>query len=47
MFKEFLMIALVVQVLINQLKEAAPTIQKSIEELTEEVNSISSRCSFC
>ncbi|KAK9104214.1 hypothetical protein Scep_021058 [Stephania cephalantha] len=31
-----------IQVLINQLKEAAPTIQKSIEELTEEVNSISS-----
>ncbi|KAK9106776.1 hypothetical protein Syun_022787 [Stephania yunnanensis] len=29
-------------VLINQLKEVAPTIQKSIEKLTEEVNSISS-----
>ncbi|KAF8365109.1 hypothetical protein HHK36_032852 [Tetracentron sinense] len=33
-----------VQVLINQLKEVAPAIQKSISELTEEVNSISSNC---
>lgn len=30
------------QVLINQLKDVAPTIQNSISELTEEVNSISS-----
>ncbi|XP_011098821.1 AUGMIN subunit 6 [Sesamum indicum] len=31
-----------IQVLINQLKDVAPTIQNSISELTEEVNSISS-----
>ncbi|KAI3474963.1 hypothetical protein Pfo_030274 [Paulownia fortunei] len=31
-----------IQVLINQLKDIAPTIQNSISELTEEVNSISS-----
>lgn len=31
-----------VQVLINQLKDVAPTIQNSISQLTEEVNSISS-----
>nr|DAD34331.1 TPA_asm: hypothetical protein HUJ06_004971 [Nelumbo nucifera] len=31
-----------IQVLINQLKEVAPAIQKSISELTEEVNKISS-----
>ena len=30
------------QVLINQLKEVAPAIQKSISECTEKVNSISS-----
>uniref|UniRef100_A0A803MUJ7 HAUS augmin-like complex subunit 6 N-terminal domain-containing protein n=1 Tax=Chenopodium quinoa TaxID=63459 RepID=A0A803MUJ7_CHEQI len=31
-----------IQVLINQLKEVAPAIQNSIEELTEEVNTVSS-----
>ncbi|MCD7467014.1 AUGMIN subunit 6 [Datura stramonium] len=31
-----------IQVLINQLKEVAPTIQNSIAQLTEEVNSVSS-----
>ncbi|KAF8390588.1 hypothetical protein HHK36_025115 [Tetracentron sinense] len=31
-----------IQVLVNQLKEVAPAIQKSISELTDEVNSISS-----
>lgn len=34
--------AFYVQVLINQLKEVAPTIQKSISECTEKVNSIAS-----
>lgn len=39
---EFLYKILLLQVLINQLKDVAPTIQNSISELTEEVNNISS-----
>lgn len=41
-YQEVLYKILRVQVLINQLKDVAPTIQNSISELTEEVNSISS-----
>lgn len=37
----FLSLCLYVQVLINQLKEVAPGIQKSISECTEKVNNIS------